>query len=77
MKRFPALLSSALLCLLLAVSGARAAEKHLASPDGALSVAVSDDHGLHYRVVVDVKAVVPLSLLPAGGFAGIISKVDF
>ena len=63
MKRIPAFLSSALLCLLLSASGAHAAEKRLASPDGGVNVVVSDDHGLHYRVEIGGKVVLTNSLL--------------
>jgi alpha-glucosidase len=63
MKRFPALLSFALLSLVQAPPGAHAAEKHLTSADGILNVVVSDDHGLHYRVEVGGKVVLTNSLL--------------
>src|ERR1039457_2619141 len=63
MKRIPALLSSALLCLVLSTSGARATETRLASPDGGMNVVVSDDHGLHYCVEIAGKVVLTNSLL--------------
>lgn len=63
MNKFPALLSSALLCVLLPASGAQAAEKCLASPDGALEIVVSDDHGLQYCVEFGGKMILTNSLL--------------
>ena len=44
-----------------------AAEHRLQSPDGKITVAISEDGGLHYSVEVDADTVVPLTLLPGGG----------
>ena len=62
-KIIPALLASTLLCMVFSASGARAAEKRLDSPDGAVSVIVSDDHGLNYRVELGGKVVLTNSPL--------------
>ena len=61
LKRIPALLSFALLCLVLSASGANAAEKRLASPDGKAVIAVTDAGGLSYSVFLDGREVVDKS----------------
>lgn len=61
LKRIPALLSFALLCLVLSASGANAAEKRLASPDGKAVIAVTDAGGLSYSVFLDGRKVVDKS----------------
>jgi alpha-glucosidase len=63
MKKIPALLPFALLCLVLSALGAHAVEKRVASPDGALNVVFSDDQGLYYRVEIGGKLVLTNSLL--------------
>ena len=63
MKKIPALLSSALVCLVLSASGAQAAENRLASPDGGVIVTVSDNQGLNYRVEIGGQVVLTNSLL--------------
>src|ERR1022692_4263137 len=62
MKRIPSLLLYALLFLILSMS-AYPAEEHVTSPDGALKVIVSDDHGLNYRVEISGKIMLTNSLL--------------
>ncbi len=63
MKKIPALLASTLLCAVFSATCARAAEKRLASPDGAVNVIVSDDHGLNYLVEIGGKIVLTNSAL--------------
>src|SRR5450759_2601999 len=69
LKRIPALLSFALLCLVLSASGANAAEKRLASPDGKAVIVVTDAGGLSYSVFLDGREVVDKSRfgIVAGG----------
>src|ERR1017187_2409945 len=61
MKTIPALLSFALLCLVLSASGSNAAEKRLASPDGKAVIAVTDAGGLSYSMFLDGRKVVDKS----------------
>jgi alpha-glucosidase len=63
MNTLSTLATSALLCLVLSATGARAAEKRLASPDAALNVVVSDDNGLNYRVEIGGEVALTNSLL--------------
>src|ERR1039458_3984062 len=62
MKIIPALLTSALLFRMFSIS-AYPAEERVTSPDGALKVIVSDDHGLNYRVEISGKVMLANSLL--------------
>jgi len=63
MKKISARLSSALLWLTLSVFSASAAEQRVASPDGEVSIIISDNGGLHYHVEIGGKIVLTNSLL--------------
>jgi alpha-glucosidase len=62
MKKLFKPMASVLLCMMFSTS-AHSAEERVSSPDGAMKVIVSDDHGLNYRLEIGGKVVLTNSPL--------------